>query len=114
MEKENIETTRANPFCVVSKFTRGQYGIRAIQTNSGWSSNPYGEDYAVVPDEMVQALVETDGFCDIELNEDGTEIIGFTALEKPEIPESEPDPATPDEPVWDEMAAAIEEGVNDV
>ena len=58
-----------------------------VETNSSWGANPYGDGYAVVPDEMVTAIQETNGFCDITLNEDGTEIVGFTAREIPEIPE---------------------------
>lgn len=75
---------RVNPFCVISKATFGEYAVRDIQTNSGWSKNPY-EDYAIVPDEMVLDIMETKGFCDIVLNEDGTEVVGFTAREIPEI-----------------------------
>lgn len=83
--------TRQNPFCVISKNTFGEYSVRDIQSNSAWGSNPYGEDYAVVPDDMVQAILETRGFCDIVLNDAGTEIAGFTPLEIPEIPEPEPE-----------------------
>lgn len=83
---------RTNPFCVISKATFGEYEIRDIQTNGAWGSNPYGEEYAVVPDEMVQAILETRGFVDIELNEDGTEVVAFTPLEIPEIPEPTPEP----------------------
>lgn len=79
---------RVNRFCVISKATFGKYALRDIQTNSGWSENPY-EDYAVVPDDMVLDIQETGGFCDIELNEDGTEVVGFTANEIPEIPKEE-------------------------
>lgn len=120
---------RANDFCVISKFT-WENGGRDIQTNSAWSENPYGEDYAVVPDEMVLAIQETRGFCDIVLNEDGTEVVEFTAREIPEIPTEEPGPTLEDrvatleetvangggsgEDVWGEMALAIEEGVNEV
>ena len=86
------EIARVNPFCVISKATYGQYNVHDIQTNSAWSSNPYGEDYATVPDHMVQDIMETNGFCDIVLNKDGTEVVSFTALEKPApapIPASE-------------------------
>lgn len=93
---EEIPPQRVNPFCVVSKNTFGEYNVRDIQSNSSWSSNPYGDDYAVVPDDMVTAIMETRGFCDIELNEDGTEIVGFTALEIPEIPVPEPEPTVED------------------
>lgn len=103
---------RMNPFCVISKATYGKYAVRDIQTNSGWSENPY-PDYAVVPDDMVQAIKETKGFCDIVLNEDGTEVVEFTALEIPDIPNDVPEQVTEDS-VWDDMAVAIEEGVNEV
>lgn len=79
---------RVNPFCVISKNTFGEYAVRDIQTNSAWGENPY-EDYAVVPDYMVLDIMETRGFCDIVLNEDGTEVVEFTAREIPEIPKEE-------------------------
>ena len=68
---------RVNPFCVISKNTFGDYNVRDIQTNSAWEANPY-EDYAVVPDDMVTEIMETRGFCDIVLNEDGTEVVVYT------------------------------------
>ena len=106
---------RVNPFCVISKATFGEYAVRDIQTNSGWSENPYGAGYAIVPDEMVPGIMETKGFCDIVLSEDETEVVSFTAREIPDIPTREPDQEqTDDDSVWDEMALAIEEGVNEV
>ena len=83
---------RVNPFCVISKATFGEYAVHDIQTNSGWSANPY-EDYAVVPDEMVLDIMATKGFCDIVLNEDETEVVEFTAREIPEIPTEEAPPS---------------------
>lgn len=101
--EENVEIPqRVNPFCVISKDTFGEYNVRDIQTNSAWGSNPYGDGYAVVPDDMVTAIQETRGFCDIELNEDGTEIVSFTAREIPEIPEA------PHEPTAEERIAELE------
>lgn len=87
---------RVNPFCVISKATFGDYNVRDIQTNSAWGANPYGNDYAVVPDDMVTDILETRGFCDIVLNEDGTEVVSFTAREIPEIPVAEAEPTTED------------------
>ena len=84
---------RVNPFCVISKETFGEYAVRDIQTNSAWSENPYGEEYAIVPDEMVPDIKATQGFCDISLNEDGTEVVSFTAREIPSIPTEEPQPS---------------------
>lgn len=80
---------RQNPFCVISKKTFEPYNVHDIQCNSAWSKNPYGDDYAIVPDDMVKGIVETRGFCDIELNEDKTEVVSYTALEIPEISEEE-------------------------
>lgn len=117
IEEEIVEIPqRVNPFCVISKATFGEYAVRDIQTNSAWGANPYPEEYAVVPDEMVQAILETRGFCDIELNEEGTEVVGFTALEIPDIPQApveQPNTGS-NEDVWDAIALAIEEGVNAV
>ena len=109
------ENIRKNDFCVICK-TPNENGWYDIQTNSAWSANPYGEDFAVVPDDMVEAILETCGYCDLELNEDGTEVVAFTAREIPTIePEEEPTPTpTTNAASWDEMAAAIEEGVNEV
>lgn len=82
---ETMETNeRKNPFCVISK-TANENGWHDLQTNSAWSSNPYDEDFAIVPDDMVEAIMETFGYCDIVLNEDGTEVVSFTATEIPVI-----------------------------
>lgn len=93
IEEEIVELPqRVNPFCVISKCVYGEYAVHDIQTNSSWGENPYPEEYAVVPDDMVQEILATKGFCNIELNEDGTEVVGFTANEIPEIPTPEPEP----------------------
>ena len=89
MSEEIIE--RKNPLTVISKNTFGEYNVHDIQSNSSWGKNPY-EDYAIVPDNMVESIMETRGFCNIELNEDGTEVVSFTALEIPDIPEPESQP----------------------
>lgn len=98
---ENVPQT-VNGLCVVSKDTFGKYNVRDIQTNSAWGSNPYGDAYAIVPADMVADILETRGFCGIELNGDGTEIVGFTAREIPEIPEA------PHEPTAEERLAELE------
>lgn len=87
---------RENPFCVISKAAMGEYSVHSIQSNSTWSANPYGEYYAVVPDEMVPDIMATRGFCDIVLSEDGTEVVSFTTREILEIPAPEPEPTTDD------------------
>ena len=102
---EEILPQRVNPFCVISKNTFGEYAVRDIQSNSSWGANPYGEDYAIVPDDMVTEIMETRGFCDIVLNEDETEVVEFTAREIPEIPVPTP------EPTAEERIAELEENL---
>lgn len=92
MSKGIDETAGYIPFCVVSKATFGQYGVHDIQTNSRWTENPYGEEYAVVPGDMVAGIMATKGYCELEFSEDGTVVTGFTALEIPEIPAPEAEP----------------------
>jgi hypothetical protein len=104
---EEFLPQRVNPFCVISKNTFGEYAVRDIQTNSAWSANPY-EDYAVVPDDMVLDIMETRGFCDIVLNEDGTEVVSFTALVIPVIPVEEAEPTTDD--IVNALCLALEKG----
>ena len=94
-EAEIVE--RKNWFCVISKDTYGEYGVHDIQTNSAWSANPYGEEYAEVPDDMVPGILATGGYCKIVLSEDGAEVVSFTALEKPNIPKAEPEPSAQDD-----------------
>ena len=80
--------------CIISKKTFGEYDVHDIQTNDGWLFNPYGDEYAIVPPDMVEDIMVTCGFCDIELNEDETDIVSFTAKEKPEFEVVEPEPTT--------------------
>ena len=83
--------TRKNDFCVIGKESN-EHGWHDLQTNSTWSCNPYGDDYAIVPDEMVEAIMETYGYCNIELNEDGTEVVSFEKIPIPLMPEPEVTP----------------------
>lgn len=92
---EGVE--RKHPFCVVSKKTFGDYNVRDIQLNTAWNKNPYGIDYAVVPDDMVDDILATCGFFDIELSDDETRVVGFTPLDKPEIPEEVEEPTATDD-----------------
>ena len=90
LKEEVIE--RKNPLTVISKNTFGEYNVHDIQSNSSWGKNPYGEDYVVVPDELVEDILKTCGFVEIVLNEEETEVVSFTALDIPEIPEPTPEP----------------------
>ena len=42
---------------------------------------------------MVEAIWETCGYCTIELNEDGTEVVRFEKIPIPPIPEPEETPS---------------------
>lgn len=74
---------------IISKSTFGDYNQHYTYGSGAWTSNPYPEDYAIVPPEMEKDIADTQGYCDIELNEDGTEVVSFTAREIPEIEEPE-------------------------
>ena len=82
--------TRKNSFCVISK-EANENGWHDLQKNSAWSANPDTDYFVVVPDDMVDAIWETCGYCNIELNEDGTEVVSFVATEIPVFPEPEPE-----------------------
>lgn len=83
-------------FCVISIATFGEHEMHDIQTNSAWTENPYGAEYAVVPADMVEDIMATQGYCDIVLNDDKTEVVSFTAREIPE-PEPMPEPISQEE-----------------
>lgn len=110
---DNIKNNETNSgvLCVISKGTFGRFGARDVQTNSFWSKNPYGDDYAVVPESLVDGIVATKGFCDIELNDDGTEVVSFIPREIPEILAPQKQPTTEERLAALEMAMLEQIGV---
>ncbi|MBQ2880170.1 MAG: hypothetical protein IJE27_05700 [Anaerotignum sp.] len=100
---------RKNFVCIISEATYGEHDIHQIQANGGWTENPKLEGYVLVPDDMVEGIMETRGFCDITV-ENGV-VTSFTAREIPDIPDQEPEA---EKTVYDEMAEAYREGVNSV
>ena len=76
--------TRANPICVVGK-EASENGWRDVQSSTGWHGNPYGDAYAIARDELVPGILATGGYLDPVFSEDGTEVVDFTPLEKPDI-----------------------------
>ena len=90
--------TRKNDFCVISKVAN-KNGWRDLQKNSAWSANPNPDYFVIVPDDLVDAIWETCGYCDITLNEEGTEVVSFTAREIPVIESPAPAP-TQEELQW--------------
>ena len=96
--------TRKNPFCVI-KIEVNENGWHDLQTNSSWTSNPYGTEFVEVEDELVPSIMETNGYCNITLNEEGTKCISFVTTEKPIVPEPEPEPEY--EPTAEELISAL-------
>lgn len=101
--KETMETTeeivtRKNDFCVIS-LECNENGWYDIQTNSAWSSNPYGDGYAEVLDELVEGAMSTYGYLNPVFNEDRTKMIDFTPAEIPVFETPEPEP-TEEELQW--------------
>lgn len=39
---------------------------------------------------MIDGIVNCEGFCDLELSEDGKEVVSFTALEMPDYMKNKP------------------------
>lgn len=70
---------------VISKSTFGSYNVRDIQCNANWDCCPYSE-YALIPDNLVDGILETKGYCDITLNSDGTAVASYTARAIPSVP----------------------------
>ena len=70
--------------CVIS--IMGVNGKHDIQTNSGWTENPYS-DYVVVPADMVQDIIKTKGYCEFEVKDE--EIIGYEWVVNDETGKSE-------------------------
>lgn len=91
-----MKATRKNDFCVISK-KANENGWHDLQTNNGWTNNPCEERFAIVPDEMVEAIKETYGYCNITLNETGTEIVSFEKIPVPLLPTPETKPTKLDE-----------------
>ena len=102
MSFNNIESLDKKRVCVISKEAYGEYGIRDIQTNSAWTENPYGEAYAIVPESMIENILDTRGFCDIVLNDNETEVVSYTAKPIPEMTEPQ------EMPTMEERLAAVE------
>ena len=71
---------------VISKSTFGNYEVRDIQCNANWDCCPY-TDYALIPDDLLDGILATKGYCDIVITDDGSAVASFTAREIPNVPE---------------------------
>jgi hypothetical protein len=75
---------------IISKSTNNELNKRSTYSSTAWVENPYPDDYAIVPSYLEELIEQTQGYCDIKLNKDGTEVVSFTAREIPVIEEPEP------------------------
>ena len=98
------ENISKNLLCVISIEAFGEHKVHDIQTNSSWVENPYPEGYAIVPDNLVQDILATKGYCDTVLNDNETEVASFTARDIPETVETE---AIEIEPTAEELLNAM-------
>ena len=92
---------------LIIEIAAGENGHHHFQSQSH-RTECWLDGYIAVPSEFEETVFGCIGFCDIELNEAGTEIVNVTALEVPE-PEPIEEPT-----VWDELDAAYQEGVDSV
>lgn len=55
------------------------------------------KSFAIFPDSMIDGILETQGLCDLELSEDGKEVVSFTALEIPDFMKESSEPTAQDD-----------------
>lgn len=86
------EEARMHPFTVISVMGTEEYPtLHDIQQNSAWSENPYGETYALVPDDMVDEVMSIGCWCNITVED--CVLTSITKVEPPKPkPEPEPEP----------------------
>ncbi len=80
------------------------------QSHRTYPENWEGEDWVAVPPQFEEIAVANSPYLDVTYSDDGETITNIEATERPD-PEPEPE-SGPD--VWDELATAIREGVNEV
>lgn len=56
---------------------------REILTNVEWDDGAF-KSHAVIPDDLLDGILATGGWCELELSEDGKTVINFTETEIPE------------------------------
>ena len=83
-------------------------GLHPIESQSGRTA-VWLEGYVEVPKHLIVKAWESCGYCDLVFDENGN-LTDIIPTEKPE-PEPTPEPPTADVS-FDELAAAIKEGVN--
>ena len=56
---------------------------RDMRKDVEWDDNIH-KNFAIIPDELLDGILATGGWCDLELSEDGKTVVGFTETEIPE------------------------------
>lgn len=80
------------------------------QSHRVYPENWEGDGWVAVPPEFEEIAVSNAPYLNVTYSDDGETI---TNIEATEIPDPEPEPE-PQPDVWDELASAIREGVNEV
>lgn len=78
---------------IIAKVTFDAFERRSIMQGVEYTEEAF-PDFAVVPEELVEGILATEGFCDIELSGDGKTVVSFAARAIPNFPEP---PITADE-----------------
>ena len=68
---------------VIRKKPLRRPSAREIQIGIEWDDEAY-KNYAIITDELLDGILATGGWCDLELSADGKTVVGFTATEIPE------------------------------
>lgn len=63
--------------------------------NQSWRTAPWLPGHVVVPKALENAVWESKGYCDLELDEDG-KLVNIIPREIPEVPEPTPEPTEMD------------------
>ena len=87
---------------VISKIKTRFPSARDIQIGIEWDDE-ICSIFAVIPDELLDGILATGGWCDVEVSEDGKTVVNFTATEIPEYIRKREE-----EPTVDERIDALE------
>lgn len=90
---------------IIAKVIFNEVGRRSIIKDVEYTEEAF-PDYAIIPEELVKGILATEGFCDIELTENGREVVSFTAREIPAEPKPEQDYKARIASLEEELAAA--------
>ena len=88
---------------IISKLPLPLPYARDVRTDVEWDDIIH-KNFAVIPDELLDGILATVGWCDLELSEDGKTVVNFTETEIPEYIRK-----LQEEPTIEERFAALAE-----